>query len=157
MGWGAVFRNHAGEFLLSCSEGLPGLPPPELAEAIAVRRAMTVAKVRGFSRIVVVSDCLSVVQRILASAMDRSTVGAVINDIKTLKTDFQSCSFKFSSMGNNRPATKPREGVVIGLVDRGILLESRSFDDAGMPMVPFRWHGRASQAKRSPPTRATGS
>ncbi|KAM0846858.1 hypothetical protein ACQ4PT_055376 [Festuca glaucescens] len=106
MGWGAVFRNHAGEFLLSCSEGLHGLPPPELAEAIAVRRAMSVARVRGFSRIAVVSDCLSVIQRILASAMDRSTLGAVINDINTLKTDFQSCLFSFSSRKTNVLAHK---------------------------------------------------
>jgi hypothetical protein len=31
MGWGAVFRDHKGAFILSCSEGFTGFPTPEMA------------------------------------------------------------------------------------------------------------------------------
>jgi hypothetical protein len=37
------------------------------------------------------------IQRIHSPVKDRSTVGTVIGGIKTLATDFESCSFKFSS------------------------------------------------------------
>jgi ribonuclease HI len=106
MGWGAVLRDHDGNFLLSCSEGLAGFPPPEMAEAIAVRRALTVSKERGFTKIVLVSDCLSLIQRISSTARDRSFLGTVIGDIKALKTDFQSCLFRFSSRKTNVVAHK---------------------------------------------------
>ncbi|KAK1615141.1 hypothetical protein QYE76_020658 [Lolium multiflorum] len=89
MGWGAVFRDHCGAFILSCSEGLTGFPTPEMAEALAIRRALSVSKERGFQKIILVSDCLSLIQRISSTARDRSTLGIIVGDIKTLKTDFQ--------------------------------------------------------------------
>lgn len=47
MGGGVIIRDHAGKFLLSCSEGMAGLPAPEMAETIAARRGLSIAK---FSR-----------------------------------------------------------------------------------------------------------
>uniref|UniRef100_A0ACD5XQW0 Uncharacterized protein n=1 Tax=Avena sativa TaxID=4498 RepID=A0ACD5XQW0_AVESA len=94
---GAVLRDHAGKFLFSCNEGLEGLPVPELAEAIAARSALTITRDKGFQKISLVSDCLSLVQRISSPVQDRSTTGMVIGDIKNLMTDFDSCSVKFSS------------------------------------------------------------
>jgi ribonuclease HI len=106
MGWGAVFRNHDGAFVLSCSEGLNGFPAPELAEALAVRSALYMAKDRGFQKLVLVSDCLSLIQRISSSVRDRSVIGSVICDIKSLKSDFESCTFRFSSRSTNVVAHK---------------------------------------------------
>jgi ribonuclease HI len=101
MGWGAVLRDHTGTFLFSCAEGLDGLPVPELAEAIAARSALTMARDKGFQKVIMVSDCLSLVQRISSSAQDRSLTGIVVGDIKCLMTDFESCSVKFSSRNFN--------------------------------------------------------
>jgi ribonuclease HI len=106
MGWGAVFRDHCGAFILSCSEGLTGFPTLEMAEALAIRRALSVSKERGFQKIILVSDCLSLIQRISSTARDRSTLGIIVGDIKTLKTDFQSCIFRFSSRISNVVAHK---------------------------------------------------
>jgi hypothetical protein len=61
MGWAAVFRDHCGAFILSCSEGLTGFPTPEMAEALAIRRALSVSKEHGFQKIILVSDCLSLI------------------------------------------------------------------------------------------------
>jgi hypothetical protein len=57
MGWGSVIRDHRGTFLLSCSKGVPDFPEPEMAEAMAARNAMAMAKDWGFSKVVLVSDC----------------------------------------------------------------------------------------------------
>uniref|UniRef100_A0ACD5ZYS9 Uncharacterized protein n=1 Tax=Avena sativa TaxID=4498 RepID=A0ACD5ZYS9_AVESA len=95
-----------GSFLLSCSEGLAAFPTPEMAEAIAVRRALTISRERSFQRIVLVSDCLALIQRISSPVRDRSILGTVVGDIKALKMDFQSCLFRFSSRKTNVVAHK---------------------------------------------------
>jgi hypothetical protein len=59
MGCGIVLRNHEGGFILSMSEGFGGLPAPEMAEAIAVRRGLMVAKDHGVTKAVLVSDYLT--------------------------------------------------------------------------------------------------
>uniref|UniRef100_A0ACD5YZ07 Uncharacterized protein n=1 Tax=Avena sativa TaxID=4498 RepID=A0ACD5YZ07_AVESA len=79
MGWG-------GKLLFSCSEGLEMLPIPELAEAIAARGALMMARDKGFQKIIMVSDCLSLVQRISSPSQDRSMTGSVVGDIKNLMT-----------------------------------------------------------------------
>jgi ribonuclease HI len=106
MGCGIVMRDHSGSFILSVSEGIQEFPAPELAEAIAVRRGLAVAKERGFDRAVLVSDCQTLIQRISAPGMDHSPLGALIADIRSLATDFQSCTFKFNSRNLNVVAHK---------------------------------------------------
>jgi hypothetical protein len=55
-----VFRDHNGGCLLVASEPLTGFTSPELAEAMALRRAAD----QGFDRIIFGSDCLSLIQRL---------------------------------------------------------------------------------------------
>jgi hypothetical protein len=40
MGLGVVIRDHLGDLKLACSEGIPVITSPEMAEAIAIRRAL---------------------------------------------------------------------------------------------------------------------
>jgi hypothetical protein len=65
-----------------------------------------VAKDHGVTKAVLVSDCLSLIQRISSSRMDRSALGTIIADIKSLTADFESCSFKFHSRVLNVVAHK---------------------------------------------------
>jgi ribonuclease HI len=106
MGWGAILRDHNGRFILCVREGLPGLPIPELAEAIAALCALMVTKDHGVARVELVSDCKSLIQRINSSTKDRSVVRTVVADIKLLARDFESCSFIFSSCKTNVVAHK---------------------------------------------------
>lgn len=76
---GAVLRDHNGDFILSLSEGVEGFPSPELAEALAVRRALTVAWSHGVTKVVPVSDCLSLIQRLSSPGQDRSILGSEIS------------------------------------------------------------------------------
>jgi hypothetical protein len=94
MGWGAVVRDHTGSILLACNEGVDGITAPELAEAIAVRQALSITRDKGFQKIILMSDCLSLIQRILSPGMDRLVVGTVVGDIKSLATEFSTVSFK---------------------------------------------------------------
>jgi ribonuclease HI len=93
MGIGVVIRNHKGECSVACSELIQEVTTPEIAEAMALRRALALARDEGFDKLVIASDCLSVVQRVNSSEVDRSMVGVVIQDIKALASGFSSVSF----------------------------------------------------------------
>ena len=97
MGVGVVVRNHIGECLAACSERLDGITTPELAEALAFRRSTALARDEGYQNVIIASDCLSVVQRLNLSRRDRSTVGAVISDIKSMAEGFSSVVFRHVS------------------------------------------------------------
>jgi hypothetical protein len=88
-----VIRNHRGECLVACSELLHAITSPELAEALATRRALALASEAGFVQVMVALDCLSVVQRINSPSQDRSTLRGVIQDMKKMATSFTSCLF----------------------------------------------------------------
>jgi hypothetical protein len=101
MGWGAAVCDHTSKLLCACSEGLEGMPALELAEALATCSALMMARSRGFPRIILVSDCLSLIKKVLTPAQDRSATGSVIQDIKHLTAEFESCSFKFYPRSSN--------------------------------------------------------
>jgi hypothetical protein len=48
MGWGAICRDHAGTLLFAYNESIPGITSPELVEAIAARKALSIMKDKGF-------------------------------------------------------------------------------------------------------------
>jgi ribonuclease HI len=93
MGIGIVIRNHMGECSVACSELGMEVTVPEVAEALAVRRALSLAETEGFDKVIVASDCLSLIQRLIGSENDRSSVGVVVQDIKAQASGFSSVSF----------------------------------------------------------------
>jgi hypothetical protein len=93
MGAGVVAHNHDGSFLAACGERYDEVVVPEIAEAIAVRRALLFAQEEEFSKIIIASDCLSVIQRIKSGEVDRSLYGPVIEDIKLMSRGFGTCEF----------------------------------------------------------------
>jgi hypothetical protein len=52
-----VMRNHNGVCLAACSELLSEVTSPKLAEALAIRRALTFVREEGFDKIMLASDC----------------------------------------------------------------------------------------------------
>jgi hypothetical protein len=92
MGIGVVIRSHNGDSLLACSELVEEVTMSELAKALALRRALVLAGEEGFDRLIVASDCLSLVQRINNPEFDRSQVGVVVLDIKSQISEFSSVS-----------------------------------------------------------------
>ena len=92
MAAGVMIRDHSGSCIAACCVGSPDVVNPELAEAIAVRTALVFALEEGLENVSVATDCLSVVQRIVSTNLDRSTCGPVIKDIKQLCASFTACS-----------------------------------------------------------------
>jgi ribonuclease HI len=68
MGACVVIRNHIGDCLAACSELLHTVTTPELAEALALRCALALAREEGYDQVMVASDCLSVVQHTKSTA-----------------------------------------------------------------------------------------
>jgi hypothetical protein len=54
----------------------------------------TLARDEGRDKVIFASDCLSLVQRLNSSGIDRSSVGLVVSDIKQMATDFSEVSFR---------------------------------------------------------------
>jgi ribonuclease HI len=90
MGVGVVIRDHIGNCLVACNQLLDEVTPPEIAEALAVRCALTLARDEGLNKVILASDCISVVQRINSSARDRSLIGVVVEDIKAMAATMSS-------------------------------------------------------------------
>jgi ribonuclease HI len=104
MGAAAVVRNHAGNFVEACGDCFRHVTSPELAEALAIRSAITYAIEERLDNVIIASDCLSVVQRVTAEERDRSLFGPVIQDIKTLMASFSACSVRHVSRLQNNVA-----------------------------------------------------
>lgn len=79
--------------MAACSKRLDGITTPELAGALAFRRATALAHDEGYQNVIIASDCLFVVQRLNLSMLDRFSIGAVISDIKSIGDGFFSVVF----------------------------------------------------------------
>jgi ribonuclease HI len=75
-----------------------------MAEALALKRAVEVAADQGYNKVIFVSDCLSVIQRILSCKPDRSPVGMVVRDIKRMAMNFGSAVFRHVKHSLNEAA-----------------------------------------------------
>jgi hypothetical protein len=104
MGMGVVIRDSDARCLVACNERLEHVTDPELAEALACRRGLNLDRDEGFSKVMVASDCLSLVLRLQSAAKDRSGVGTVVADIKNLAASFLVCSFAHVKRQLNVPA-----------------------------------------------------
>ena len=65
---------------------------PELAEALAIRSALSFAQREGLDSFILGTDCLSVVQRIHKGFRDCSNYALVIEDIRCMLASMSSCS-----------------------------------------------------------------
>ena len=92
MGAGIVVRDHMGSCIAASCSSIAAITVPELAEALAVRLALSFAKDEGMDNILVASDCLAVVQRVASKEKDRSLCGPVIQDIQKLFSSFSACT-----------------------------------------------------------------
>jgi hypothetical protein len=59
---------------------------------LSLGRVVSLAGEEGFDKVVIASDCLSLVQRFNSSVVDRSQVGVVVQDIKAMISSFASVS-----------------------------------------------------------------
>ena len=86
MGAGCVIRDHNGNFLAATNQVICRVSEPEMAEALAVRWALKFICDQHFKKVVIASDCLNLVRKLMQKSLDRSHIGAIVQDIKMMKT-----------------------------------------------------------------------
>jgi hypothetical protein len=105
MGLGLVIRNHRGDFLAAARQGIDKITNPELAEAIAFTHAIHFAMQLPYNQEIVASDCLSLINKLRLSTVDRSHSWIIIEDIKqTKKASSVVLSFIHVSRNSNEVA-----------------------------------------------------
>jgi hypothetical protein len=77
---------------------------PEIAEALSVGCEVSLAQEKVLNKIILLSDRLSVIQRINSLVKDRFLVGVVSEDIKILATSMSSATFRHVSRLCNNSA-----------------------------------------------------
>jgi ribonuclease HI len=105
-GGGVVLRDHRGVFLAGESLYLPRVSDPERAELLSCQRAVTLAKDMGVQKLILETDCLGAVTKLLSREMDRSGHGPLVEDIKVLLRGFADSSVKHVRRSGNETAHK---------------------------------------------------
>ncbi|XP_031095097.1 uncharacterized protein LOC115999383 [Ipomoea triloba] len=101
-GFVAVVAHEGGSRSVAAMNGsVRCLQNPILAEALAIKEALSWAKNNGWERLVLYSDCQLVCQMLEGSSMIYSYVGCVLRDCLALKRLFVEISFHFVSRSAN--------------------------------------------------------
>jgi hypothetical protein len=64
MGVGIVIKDHRGDFLAACRQGIKKVSCPQMAKALALRRAIQFASELHYDQAMVATDCLSLIQKL---------------------------------------------------------------------------------------------
>lgn len=83
-GIGLLARDHEGGIIEGRSERFQGDKRPEWAEAVAIKEALSWVKEKGWTRVVIESDCLAVIQAIRSNVSMISPFGQVILECRKM-------------------------------------------------------------------------
>ncbi|KAM6549548.1 hypothetical protein CsatB_021224 [Cannabis sativa] len=100
-GIGLVARDRYSPLVEAKMECFLGRVNPEVAEAIGVREALSWIKNRNWPRVVVETDCLTVVQALRSSVHMISLFGQIINECKQLMLELSHVSVFFVKRSAN--------------------------------------------------------
>ena len=92
-GIGVVVRNELGQVMGSLAEKIEMSSTVEVLEAMAARRAMLFMEELGLRHAIFEGDSELVVKALVGHCLDRSSIGHIIKDCKSLRGLFQTCSF----------------------------------------------------------------
>ena len=90
---GVVVRNDRGQVMGSLAEKIEMPPTVEVLEAMAARRVMLFMEELGLRHAVFEGDLELVVKALVGHCPNRSSIGHIIKDCKSLRGLFQTCSF----------------------------------------------------------------
>ncbi|XP_027148760.1 uncharacterized protein LOC113749274 [Coffea eugenioides] len=102
VGWGVVARQTDGGILGAWAGSGDRHTEAMVEEATAIRTALIKARTMGWRRIEVQSDCKGVVDGIRTGCRKEPKVGAIIEDVLKLGSQFDTCSFSFIKREGNR-------------------------------------------------------
>ncbi|KAK4397308.1 hypothetical protein Sango_1567400 [Sesamum angolense] len=76
----------------------------EMAEAMATREAILLAKRENWPSVIFEGDCATLIDKILEPLVDLSAIGPIVADIRSFAADFCSISFQFVMRSYNSVA-----------------------------------------------------
>ena len=106
IGWGVVARKEDGEVVgaWAGSESRNGIPAVE--EAFAIREAVIKARLCGWNKVEIQSDCKLLVDKLRERNVDDPITGTILSDVLFLSHDFDVCQFSFVKREGNRVSHK---------------------------------------------------
>ena len=103
-GLGVVIRNEKGEVMESLAEKINKPDSVEILEALAARRAVLFATELGLQRVVFEGDSETVFKALSGATLDRSCIGHIIKDCKSISGLFQAHFFSHTRRYGNTVA-----------------------------------------------------
>ena len=94
-GIGVVVRNDLGHVMGSLAEKIEMPSIVEVLEALAARRAMIFMEELGLRQAIFEGDSKIVVKALVGDCPDRSSIGHIVKDCKSLMSLFQTCTFSY--------------------------------------------------------------
>ncbi|XP_031127667.1 uncharacterized protein LOC116029767 [Ipomoea triloba] len=85
--FGAVVRDSNGKFVAACGGSLLCVSDPFVAEAMAIKEALTWIKDRGMTHVILETDCLNFCNSFNSILLDLSYVGLIIKQCKLIARD----------------------------------------------------------------------
>nr|XP_027060887.1 uncharacterized protein LOC113687483 [Coffea arabica] len=101
-GQGIIARNWKGQLLKAKGIVTQGKGSASEVEARAVRNALLMATQAGWTKIIVHTDCKSVVEHITKRKEFDYTTAAILEDVQELSLAFEKCSFVFIPRTENQ-------------------------------------------------------
>ncbi|XP_074266449.1 uncharacterized protein LOC141589722 [Silene latifolia] len=101
---GVVCRDCEGRVLWGISCVQEQVWEPQVAEAVAVLEGVMEARRRGYTKVVIESDCLQVIDALKRKAKGRSDLALVIDDILAASSYFNSVLWSYTCRVNNSVA-----------------------------------------------------
>ncbi|KAL2894080.1 hypothetical protein RDABS01_009989, partial [Bienertia sinuspersici] len=104
VGLGAVLRDSEGDVLVAVCDTVNGVSEVEVAEALALRRAVQIVMEAGFHSFSIEVDCLVLANAVLKKREVRSTFGLVVKDVCRLLDSCGTASICHVRRGANKVA-----------------------------------------------------
>jgi ribonuclease HI len=125
-GWGFVIRDHRGQVVGAGAGRLEFPHSAAHSEAEACIQALVAASSWGMTRVLVESDCQTLVNALNKASYDRSPIGVVVRDTRMMaRLNFVSSSFVFAKRDCNKVAH-----AIAALGVSGIYSEGQFWPDA---------------------------
>ena len=86
-------RNELGQVMASLAKKFLMPPTMEILEVMVVRRAMIFMEELGLRRAIFEGDSMTVIKALSGDCPNRSSIGYIVKDYKSLMGFFQTCSF----------------------------------------------------------------
>ncbi|GLT52798.1 hypothetical protein SLA2020_261170 [Shorea laevis] len=130
-GMGAVARDHCGEVLATMACRGRDVATAEIVEACSIRRAMQWAQELNLGRVIIETDCASIVTALSENVALNSDLGNVLSDCKLLMSSFLHCQIKHVRRTGNAVAHE--------LAKRALQAEGDEFFRNAIPdyLAPF--------------------